>query len=57
MSIKDSDHIIVISEVCSQTSDTEKDKIDIMLAIPFIPESIVQSGRTDKNKDEFILVS
>ena len=48
---------IAISEACKQTSDTKKDKIEIRPAIPFIPESTVESDRTDKNKDEFISVT
>ena len=46
---------IAISEVCKHASDTEKGKIEIRPAIPFVPESIVESERNDKNKDELIL--
>ena len=46
-----------ISEACKQTSDAEKGKIEIRPAIPFVPESIVESDRTNKNKDEFISVT
>ena len=48
---------IAISEACKQASDAEKGKIEIRPAIPFVPESTVESDRTDKNKDEFISVS
>ena len=48
---------IAISEACKQVSDAEKGKIEIRLAIPFVPESTVESDRTDKNKDEFISVT
>ena len=48
---------IAFSEACNQASDAEKDKIEIRQAIPIVPESIVESERTDKNKDEFISVT
>ena len=48
---------IAISEACKQASDAEKGKIEIRPAIPFVPESTVESDRTDKNKDEFISVT
>ena len=48
---------IAISEACKQASDAEKGKIEIRAAIPFVPESTVESDRTDKNKDEFISVT
>ena len=47
---------IAISEVCKQASGAEKDKIEIRPAIPFVPESTVESDRTEKNKDRFISV-
>ena len=46
-----------ISEACKQASDAEKGKIEIRPAIPFVPESTVESDRIDKNKDEFISVT
>ena len=48
---------IAISEACKQTSDAKKGKIEIRPDISFVPESSVESDRTDKNKDEFILVT
>ena len=45
---------IAIAEACSKSSDAEKGKIEIRPAIPFIPESAVDSERTEKNKDDFI---
>ena len=45
---------IAISEVCKQVSDAKKGKIEIRPAIPFVPESTVESDWTNKNKDEFI---
>ena len=48
---------IAISEACKQAIDAEKGKIEIRPAIPFVPESTVESDRTDKNKDEFISVT
>ena len=47
---------IAISEACKQASDVKKGKIEIRPAISFVPESTVESDRTDKNKDEFISV-
>ena len=41
----------------SKASDVEKGKIDIRSAIPFVPESAVESDRTDKNKDDFFAVT
>ena len=46
---------IAIFEVCKQASDVKKGKIEIRPAISFVPESTVESDRTDKNKDEFFL--
>ena len=43
---------IAISEACEQESDAEKSKIEIRSAIPFVPESTVESDRIDKNKDD-----
>ena len=48
---------IAIAEACSKSSDAEKGKIEIRPAIPFIPESAVDSERTEKNKDDFITVT
>ena len=48
---------IAILELCKQASDAEKGMIEIRPAIPFVPESTVESERTGKNKDEFILVT
>ena len=48
---------IAISEAYKQASDAEKGKIEIRPAIPFVPESTVESDRTDKNKDKFISVT
>ena len=45
-----------IYKVCSQASDTEKGKIAIRPAIHFVPEYVIESERTEKNKDEFIAV-
>ena len=41
---------IVISELCNQASDAKKGKIEIRPAIPLVPESIVESDRTDKTR-------
>ena len=48
---------IAIAEACSKASDAEKGKIEIRPAIPFVPESAVESDRTEKNKDDFIAVT
>ena len=48
---------ITITEACTQASDAEKGKIEIRPAIPFVPETTVETDRTDKNKDEFISVT
>ena len=48
---------IAISEACSQASDAKKGKIEFRPAIPFVPESAVESDQTDKNKDDFISVT
>ena len=48
---------IAIAEACSKAGDAEKGKIEIRPAIPFVPESAVESDRTDKNKDDFIAVT
>ena len=48
---------IAIAEACSSASDAEKGKIEIRPAIPFVPESAVESERTEKNKDDFIAVT
>ena len=47
---------IAISKWHNQASDAVKGKIEISPAIPFAQESTVDSKRTDKNKDVFILV-
>ena len=46
-----------ISKACSQASDKEKGKIEFTQAIPFAPESIVDSKRTEKNNDDSITVT
>ena len=48
---------IAISEACKEASDAEKGKIQIRPAIPFVPESTVESDRTNKNEDESISVT
>ena len=48
---------IAIAEACNSASDAEKCKIEIRPAIPFVPESAVESERTEKNKDDFIAVT
>ena len=48
---------IAIAEAYSKASDAEKGKIEIRPAIPFVPESAVESDRTDKNKNDFISVT
>ena len=48
---------IAISKACKQASDAEKGKIEIRPAILFVPESTIESDRTNKNKDEFIQVN
>ena len=52
--IKESNHEYCYSKACSQVSNSEKGKIEIRPAIPFVPESTVDVERIDKNKDEFI---
>ena len=49
--------IIAISKACSYISDAEKGKIETRPVISFVPESTVDAERTDKNKDELILVT
>ena len=46
-----------MSKVYSQTSNAEKDKIKVRPAIPFVPESTLESIRPDKNKNEVIAVT
>ena len=48
---------VAISTAYSLASDAENGKIEITPAIPFVPESTVGSGISDKNKLELILVT
>ena len=41
---------IAISEACKQLCDAEKGKIEIRPAIPFVPESTMESDRINKNQ-------
>ena len=41
---------IAISEACKQASDAKKGKIEIKQAIPFVPESTVESDKPIKTR-------
>ena len=48
-SVKESDHeYYTVAEACSKVSDAEKCRIEIRPAIPFVPDSAVESDRTKK---------
>ena len=48
---------IAITKAYSQASDVEKRTNEFRPAILCVPKSIVESGRTDKNKDKLISIT
>ena len=47
---------IIFSEVCTSTSDAEKQKVETFPVIPFVPDYTVDGYRTEKNRDDLITV-